>query len=88
MKSELDISMDTYLRGLRESPAFMLVVERRLMKGIPEIERYIHNREKDKWVYSTGLQDGYLLALRKLGLKLRLEHDRRIDHDANTGTSD
>lgn len=62
------------LKQLNDDPGFSILRDEILIKDVPEIMPWrptdVTSGKEDTWKYESGLKEGYLLALRKLGIKL------------------
>lgn len=52
------------------SPEVRRVIKEVLLPRVPEVPEWTPERDKETWVFGSGLKAGYLLALRNLGVEL------------------
>lgn len=58
------------LSRLWSQPEFQRVVNELMKPNIPEIPAYFEGKTEKAWVYGSGMRDGYLLALKHLGVEI------------------
>ncbi len=57
------------LTNLRTQPWFQSHLKENVFPACPQITPYHIGRVGSEWEYESGLREGYILALRKFGVK-------------------
>lgn len=64
------MSFNPYLKNLNDELWFQKFVKDELKPGIPEVPRYNPREDNTEvWKYDSALREGYLMCMRKLGVK-------------------
>lgn len=60
---------NAFLKQLNEEPWFKAFLENDVVPDIPQIPAYLSSDDNtEQWKYVSGMREGYLMCLRKLGV--------------------